>query len=43
MGKDGRAQITTNYNTLVTTSCMSEGDMVVFTVEPNDKAYNFCN
>jgi hypothetical protein len=29
MGKDGRAQITSNWSTLVTTSCMSDGDMVI--------------
>jgi hypothetical protein len=37
MGKDGRAQITSNWSTLMTTSCMSNGYMVVFEVEPNDE------
>jgi hypothetical protein len=37
MGKDGRVQITSNWITLVTTSCMSDGDLAVFEVEPNDE------
>jgi hypothetical protein len=37
MGKDGRVQITSNWSTLVTTSCMSDGDMAMFEVEPNDE------
>jgi hypothetical protein len=37
MGKDGRAQITSNWSTLVTTSCMSDDDMAVFEVKPDDK------
>jgi hypothetical protein len=41
MGKDGHAQITSNWSTLVTTSCMSDDDMVVFDVEPDDKEVLF--
>jgi hypothetical protein len=41
MGKDGRAQITSNWSTLVTTSCMSDDDMVVFKVEPDDEEVLF--
>jgi hypothetical protein len=37
MGKDGRAQITSNWSKHVTTSRMADGDMAVFDVEPNDK------
>jgi hypothetical protein len=41
MGKDGHAQITSNWSTLVTTSRMSDDDMVVFDVEPDDKEVLF--
>jgi hypothetical protein len=41
MGKDGRAQITSNSSTLVTTSYMSDDDMDVFDVEPDDKEVLF--
>jgi hypothetical protein len=41
MGKDGRAQITSNLSTLVTTSCMSDDDMAVFEVEPDDEEVLF--
>jgi hypothetical protein len=37
MGKDGRAQITSNWSKLVTTSRMSDGGMAMFEVEPNDE------
>jgi hypothetical protein len=41
IGKDGRAQITSNWSTLVTTSCMSDGGMAMFKVEPNDEDVPF--
>jgi hypothetical protein len=41
MGKDGRAQITSNWSTLVTTSRMSDNDMAVFEVEPDEKEVLF--
>jgi hypothetical protein len=41
MGKDGRAQNTSNWSTLVTTSCMSDDDMAVFKVELDDEEVLF--
>jgi hypothetical protein len=41
MEKDGHAQITSNWSTLVTTSCMSDDDMAVFEVEPDDEEVLF--
>jgi hypothetical protein len=41
MGKDGRAQITSNWSMLVTTSHMSDDDMAVFEVEPDEKEVLF--
>jgi hypothetical protein len=36
-GQRWSCQITSNWSTLLTTSCMSDGDMVVFEVEPNNE------
>jgi hypothetical protein len=41
MGNDGRAQITTNWSTLVTTSRMSVDDMAMFELEPDEKEVLF--
>jgi hypothetical protein len=41
MGNDGRAQITSNWSTLVSTSCMSDDDMAVFEVEADEKEVLF--
>jgi hypothetical protein len=41
MGNDGRAQITSNWSTLVTTSRMSDDDMAVFEIEPDEKEVLF--
>jgi hypothetical protein len=41
MGKDGHAQITTNWSTLVTTSHMSVDDLAVFELEPDEKEVLF--